>query len=165
MKAKLVPVYYKSSQDPDFVKQMGHLNRLFSEVAEFLKPVALGTPMPGDADAAVFLRARRAVTRQQGMRVVIAAGIEQADEGGAHFGFRLRALFAASVAASRARVAVIRARVRLRPFDPARPPFGERGRDGAGEPLQGFGADAHACKNFSRGGGVVCLLLIFNIRK
>jgi hypothetical protein len=54
MKAKLVPVYYKSSQDPDFVKQMGHLNRLFSEVAEFLNPVALGTPMPRDADAAIF---------------------------------------------------------------------------------------------------------------
>ncbi len=54
MKAKLVPVYYQSAQDPDFVKQVDHLHRLFSEEAEILTPAALGTPLPPDADAVVF---------------------------------------------------------------------------------------------------------------
>lgn len=54
MKAKLVPVYYQSSQDPDFVKQLDHLNRLLSQEADLLQPVALGAPLPKEADAVVF---------------------------------------------------------------------------------------------------------------
>lgn len=53
MKARLVPLYYESAQDPDFVKQVGHLNRLLSSEAEILPAVALGAPLP-DADAVVF---------------------------------------------------------------------------------------------------------------
>ncbi len=53
MKAKLVPLYYESAQDPDFVKQVGHLHRLLADEAEILPPVALGASLP-DADAVVF---------------------------------------------------------------------------------------------------------------
>jgi hypothetical protein len=54
MKAKLVPMYYQSSQDPDFSQQLGHLNERLSQEVEFLKPVALGAPVPREADAVVF---------------------------------------------------------------------------------------------------------------
>jgi hypothetical protein len=54
MKAKLVPVYYQNPQDPDFVRQLGHLRALFAEDAELLEPVALGSTLPGEADAVVF---------------------------------------------------------------------------------------------------------------
>jgi hypothetical protein len=54
MKAKLVPIYYQSPQDPDFVKQVGHLGRLLEQDAEILEPVAIGAPLPVDSDAVVF---------------------------------------------------------------------------------------------------------------
>jgi hypothetical protein len=54
MKAKLVPIYYQNGQDPDFVKQMAFLRSLLADDAEFLEPVALGTPLTGEADAVVF---------------------------------------------------------------------------------------------------------------
>lgn len=53
MKARLVPLYYVSAEDPDFVKQVGHLKRLLADVAEILPPLPLGAPLP-DADAVVF---------------------------------------------------------------------------------------------------------------
>jgi hypothetical protein len=54
MKAKLVPVYFQNPKDPDFIKQVGNLQRLFSEEAEILEPIGLGSPLPENADAAVF---------------------------------------------------------------------------------------------------------------
>jgi L-fucose isomerase-like protein len=54
MKARLVPLYYQSAQDPDFVKQVDHLKRLLVEEAELLEPVALGAAIPREADAVVF---------------------------------------------------------------------------------------------------------------
>jgi hypothetical protein len=54
MKAALVPVYYKNPQDPDFVKQLDHLNSLFSNDAKILGPVTIGSPIPQEADAVVF---------------------------------------------------------------------------------------------------------------
>ena len=54
MKARLVPLYYERPDDPDFLRQVGHLNRLLSSEAEVLPPVALGAALPADADAAVF---------------------------------------------------------------------------------------------------------------
>ena len=54
MKARLVPVYYRTPQDPDFVKQLGNLQTLFAGEAELLEPVALGSPLPSEADGAVF---------------------------------------------------------------------------------------------------------------
>jgi len=54
LKAKLVPLYFQSAQEPDFVKQMGYLKSLFWQEAEFLEPIALFTPIPKAADAVVF---------------------------------------------------------------------------------------------------------------
>lgn len=53
MKAKLVPVYFKSADDPDFVKQLTALKNLLGEEAEILSPVALGHKIP-EADAVIF---------------------------------------------------------------------------------------------------------------
>jgi hypothetical protein len=41
-------------QEPDFVKQMDHLNRLFAQEADFLEPIDLFTAIPAQADAVVF---------------------------------------------------------------------------------------------------------------
>ena len=54
MKAALTPVYFKTSQDPDFTKQLDSLRGLFAQEAEFLEPVPLGAPIPRQADALVF---------------------------------------------------------------------------------------------------------------
>ena len=53
MKAKLVPVFFLSAQDPDFVKQLEELKRLFKDEADFLEPVALGKRLP-DCDGVIF---------------------------------------------------------------------------------------------------------------
>ncbi|HNS32304.1 MAG TPA: hypothetical protein PKN36_04950 [bacterium] len=53
MKARLIPVYFKSAADEDFRKQLETLKQLLCCEAEFLKPVKLGSPMHG-GDAAVF---------------------------------------------------------------------------------------------------------------
>ena len=53
MKAKLVPVYFKSAEDPDFASQLGRLKTLLAEEADFLAPVALGKKLP-DADGVIF---------------------------------------------------------------------------------------------------------------
>jgi hypothetical protein len=53
MKARLVPVYFKSGRDADFTAQVERLRKLLAEDAEILEPVALGDPL-SDAEAVVF---------------------------------------------------------------------------------------------------------------
>ena len=53
MKARLVPLYFQSDQDQDFVDQLAVLKRLLADDAEILPPTALGASLP-DADAVVF---------------------------------------------------------------------------------------------------------------
>jgi len=53
MRARLVPVYFKSGPDADFTKQVDKLKSLLVDEAEILEPVALGSPLP-DAEAIVF---------------------------------------------------------------------------------------------------------------
>ncbi len=53
MKARLVPVFFDTADDPDFVAQVQALRSLLSDEAEILTPVALGSPLP-EAEAAVF---------------------------------------------------------------------------------------------------------------
>jgi hypothetical protein len=53
MKARLVPLYFQSDQDHDFVDQLAALKRLLANHAEILPPTPLGAPLP-DADAVVF---------------------------------------------------------------------------------------------------------------
>lgn len=53
MKARLVPLYFESSNDPDFVAQTQKLRELLTDVAEILEPVPLGSALP-DADAVLF---------------------------------------------------------------------------------------------------------------
>lgn len=53
MKAKLVPVYFQSADDPDFKKQLVELKKLLGDVAEFLQPVELGKPVQ-DTDGVIF---------------------------------------------------------------------------------------------------------------
>ena len=53
MKAKLVPVFFKSAEDPDFVKQLKELQVLLADEAEILNPVALGKKIP-DTDGVIF---------------------------------------------------------------------------------------------------------------
>ena len=53
MKAKLIPVYFESADDPDFTCQLSNLERLLWEEIELLTPVSLGDAYPR-ADAVVF---------------------------------------------------------------------------------------------------------------
>jgi hypothetical protein len=53
MKAILVPVYFKSANDPDFVKQLAAIKPLLADVAELLEPVKLGDPIP-PTDGVIF---------------------------------------------------------------------------------------------------------------
>ena len=53
MKARFVPIYFKSAQDPDFVAQMGKLKELLADEAEFLDPVKLGDKVP-KTDGVIF---------------------------------------------------------------------------------------------------------------
>ncbi len=53
MKARLVPVYFRSGIKEDFDRQLAVLTELLADVAGFLEPVPLGTATL-DADAAVF---------------------------------------------------------------------------------------------------------------
>jgi len=52
MKARLVPIYFKS-KDEEFDIQLGNLKNLLIEEADFLSPVELGEPLP-QAEAVVF---------------------------------------------------------------------------------------------------------------
>ena len=53
MKARLVPLYLSSPEDPDFVAQVGRLRELLADEAELLAPLPLGAALP-EADAVVF---------------------------------------------------------------------------------------------------------------
>lgn len=53
MKAKLLPIYFVSAEDPDFKAQMSALKSLLSDEAEFLDPVLVGSPIP-QCDCVVF---------------------------------------------------------------------------------------------------------------
>ncbi len=53
MKAKIVPVYFQSAQDPDFASQLATLKTLLADEAEFSAPVMIGDPLP-EADAVIF---------------------------------------------------------------------------------------------------------------
>jgi hypothetical protein len=53
MKAKLVPVYFKSGMDEDFKKQIDNLKTLLKDIAEITEPVLLGSKLP-DSDAVIF---------------------------------------------------------------------------------------------------------------
>ena len=53
MKARLVPLYFKSGMDEDFKKQLASLKAMLAEEAEILEPVALGVKLP-EADAVLF---------------------------------------------------------------------------------------------------------------
>ena len=53
-KPVLQPVHFTAEPDEEFNRQMGALHRLLDDEAEFLPPVAIGTPVPGSADAVVL---------------------------------------------------------------------------------------------------------------
>jgi hypothetical protein len=53
MKAKLVPIYFKSADAPDFSTQLQKLHELLAEEAEILEPVLLGAKLP-DTDGVIF---------------------------------------------------------------------------------------------------------------
>jgi hypothetical protein len=53
MKARLIPLYLRTDDDPDFVAQLERLRELLAEVADLLEPLPLGAALP-DADAVVF---------------------------------------------------------------------------------------------------------------
>jgi hypothetical protein len=53
MKARLVPVYFKSGRDEEFDEQLNRLTGLLAEEAEILEPVALGSSLP-EAEAILF---------------------------------------------------------------------------------------------------------------
>jgi hypothetical protein len=53
VKARLVPVYFKSGKDDDYEQQVNRLGGLLAEEAEILEPVALGSSLP-EAEAVVF---------------------------------------------------------------------------------------------------------------
>ena len=53
MKTHLLPLYFEPGRDAGFDRQLLALKELFGAEAEFLEPVALGTPLPS-CDAVVF---------------------------------------------------------------------------------------------------------------
>ena len=53
MKAKLVPVYFKSAEEPDFARQLVELKALLAGEAEFHEPIALGNIIPA-SDGVIF---------------------------------------------------------------------------------------------------------------
>lgn len=53
MKARLVPIYYETADDPNFVNQVNVLRTLLSDEADIIEPVALGSDLP-ESDAVVF---------------------------------------------------------------------------------------------------------------
>lgn len=55
MKARLVPLFFQSGKDTEFVKRIEALRRLLVDEADILEPRALGSALP-DADAVVFPR-------------------------------------------------------------------------------------------------------------
>src|SRR4030065_1333169 len=53
MKAKLVPIYFKTADDPEFSAQLKKLHELLAEEADILEPVTLGEKLP-DTDGFIF---------------------------------------------------------------------------------------------------------------
>ncbi|MEI6288919.1 MAG: hypothetical protein WCP19_00675 [Chloroflexota bacterium] len=53
MRAKLVPIYFKSAEDPEFAAQLNNLHELLKNEAEILQPVKLGDKIP-DTDGVIF---------------------------------------------------------------------------------------------------------------
>ncbi len=53
MKAKIVPIYFRTADDPDFSAQLQKLHTLLAEEAEILPPVKLGGKVP-ETDAVIF---------------------------------------------------------------------------------------------------------------
>jgi hypothetical protein len=53
MKAKLVPIYFKTADDPDFLSQLKKLRELLENEAEILEPVLLGKRLP-ETDGVIF---------------------------------------------------------------------------------------------------------------
>jgi uncharacterized phosphosugar-binding protein len=53
MKAKLVPIYFKTADDPDFSAQLQKLHELLAEEAEIMEPMLLGAKLP-EADGVIF---------------------------------------------------------------------------------------------------------------
>ncbi|MGI6113342.1 MAG: hypothetical protein ACOYEJ_04390 [Mahellales bacterium] len=53
MKARLVPLYFKSARNEEFDEQLAQLRSLLAQEAEILEPVAVGCDIP-DADAVIF---------------------------------------------------------------------------------------------------------------
>jgi hypothetical protein len=53
MKAKLVPIYFKTPDAPDFAKQLKKLHELLADDADILEPVLLGADLP-DTDGVIF---------------------------------------------------------------------------------------------------------------
>jgi hypothetical protein len=53
MKAKLVPIYFKTADDPDFIAQLQKLHELLVNEAEILEPVLLGSELP-ETDGVIF---------------------------------------------------------------------------------------------------------------
>ncbi|MDP3449878.1 MAG: hypothetical protein Q8R87_04815 [Anaerolineaceae bacterium] len=53
MKAQLVPIYFKTADDPDFLAQLTKLRELLVDEAEILAPVKLGSKIP-ETDGVIF---------------------------------------------------------------------------------------------------------------
>jgi hypothetical protein len=53
MKAKLVPIYFKTADDPEFLAQLQKLHELLANEAEILEPVLLGKRLP-ETDGVIF---------------------------------------------------------------------------------------------------------------
>ncbi len=53
MKARIVPIYFKSANDPEFAEQLARLKQLLADEAEFLLPIKLGARVP-PTDAVIF---------------------------------------------------------------------------------------------------------------
>ena len=53
MKAKLVPIYFRSASDPGFATQTQKLRQLLAVEADILEPVRLGADLP-ETDAVIF---------------------------------------------------------------------------------------------------------------
>ena len=53
MKAKLVPIYFRTADAPDFANQLRNLHELLADEAELLDPVLLGEALP-ETDGVIF---------------------------------------------------------------------------------------------------------------
>ncbi|HXL01793.1 MAG TPA: hypothetical protein PK016_01535 [Candidatus Atribacteria bacterium] len=54
MKANLIPLYFKSGKNDEFLAQVQNLKKLLAEEAIIGEPLALGSPLPQEADAIIF---------------------------------------------------------------------------------------------------------------